>query len=94
MTPLSQWLAAQRQRIAAGYTGLDADMVTAFDADPVPAALTAEGVPVFRSVRTGQPSTTLPHLRLSILAACGGDAARAAAYCRVLACTFDARVTQ
>lgn len=68
----TQSLRIQAQRIAAKETAM------IDDADPVPAALTAEGVPLFRSIRSGKPSQNLAHLITITMTTAEGDLDRAA----------------
>lgn len=78
MSRLASLLAAQSLRIQAQRAALAADPEPIQDADPVPAALTAEGVPVFKTSRKLPRADSAAALSMGrdIAAMCGHDAGR------------------
>ena len=78
MSRLAEYLAHVSLRIQAQRAALAADPEPIQDADPVPARLTAEGVPMFCASRTLPRADSAAALSMGrdIAAMCGHDAGR------------------
>ena len=85
MSRIAEYLAAQSLRIQAQRAALAADPEPIQDADPVPAKLIAEGVPVFKTRRDGRASVHVPYLESIAMTIAKGDRAKAATLLRAAA---------